>query len=137
MNNNTISLITLNTKGRVDFELSPDLSKYYTKDIKDIENLKVKGYIIDNGTKDYEIYLNITGNMILTSAINGKNVAKSLNIEYNDFVENLVENYKISSNSLDILPVLWENILLEIPIRAVNPDDEFETTSGEGWEIVR
>lgn len=137
MNNNTISLITLNTKGRVDFELSPDLSKYYTKDIKDIENLKVKGYIIDNGTKDYEIYLNITGNMILTSAINGKNVAKSLNIEYNDFVENLVENYKISSNSLDILPVLWENILLEIPIRAVNPDDKFETTSGEGWEIVR
>lgn len=137
MNNNTISLITLNTKGRVDFELSPDLSKYYTKDIKDIENLKVKGYIIDNGTKDYEIYLNITGNMILTSAINGKNVAKSLNIEYNDFVENLVENYKISSNSLDILPVLWENILLEIPIRAVNPDDEFKTTSGEGWEIVR
>jgi len=34
------------------------------------------------------------------------------------------------------LPIIWENILLEIPIRATNADDEFERVAGEGWEIL-
>ncbi len=29
------------------------------------------------------------------------------------------QNYKIISNTLDILPILWENIVLEIPNKIV------------------
>lgn len=133
-----ISLTKLNTTGRVDFDINPDLSEYYknNKDVEDIKNLRVVGTIIDNGTDDYEISLKITGDLILKSSVSGKSVAKKLNIEYNDFANGLVENYKNSSNSLDILPIIWENILLEIPIRIVSPEDKPPITSGDGWEII-
>lgn len=131
-----INLITLNTKGRVDFEISPDLSEYYNEDVKDIQNLKVTGTIIDNSTLEYEIKLNITGTLVLRSAINGNDVFKNIDIKYDDFINNLVEIYKNSSNTLDILPIIWENILLEIPIRAVNSEDMFESVAGDGWEVV-
>ena len=131
-----ISVTELNTKKRVDFEGSPDLKEYYSNEVKDIKNLKVSGTIIDNDTDDYEIKMNIKGTLVLKSVINGSDVLEDFDIDYEDFIENLVEKYKNSSNSLDILPIIWENILLEIPIRAVNEGDTYETSSGDGWEIV-
>ena len=131
-----ISVTELNTKKRVDFEGSPDLKEFFTSDVKDIKNLKVSGTIIDNDTDDYEIKLSIKGTLVLKSVINGSDVLEDFDIDYEDFIENLVEKYKNSSNSLDILPIIWENILLEIPIRAVNEGDTYETSSGDGWEIV-
>ena len=130
-----ISLIPLNTKGRVDFDINPDMSDYKNSEINRLENINVKGYILDNGTDDYEIYLHITGKAIVKSAINLEDVVIDLDIKYEDFIKNLVENYKKSANTLDILPIIWENILLEIPIRAVNNGDEYEKLSGDGWEI--
>lgn len=131
-----INLAILNTKKRVDFSGSPDLSKYYNEEIKDIKDLSVEGTIVDNDTNEYEINLHIKGTLILASSINGSDVPENIDVEYSDFIENLVENYKNGSNSLDILPIIWENILLEVPIRAVNENDSFEVDHGNGWEIV-
>jgi len=131
-----ISLIPLNTKGRVDFSIEPDMSNYKNDEILGLRDIKVEGYIIDNGTSEYEINLHITGIANLKSAINLNIVEKELDIKYSDFIENLVEIYKNSANSLDILPIIWENILLEIPIRVTNPTDKYEYNEGDGWEIV-
>jgi len=131
-----IELIPLNTKGRVDFDKKVELTEYTNTMIDSIEEINVKGYIIDNGTEDYEINLHITGYMYLKSAINSNKVPYKLDIQYEDFITNLVENYKNSSNSLDILPIIWENILLEIPMRAVNEEDAFVSVKGEGWEVL-
>ena len=130
-----ISLIPLNTKGRVDIDINPDMSEYKNNLVNRLEGIHVIGYILDNGTDDYEIKLNITGKAIVKSAINLEDVVIDLDIKYEDFIKNLVEIYKKSANSLDILPIIWENILLEIPIRAVNSGDEYEKLSGDGWEI--
>ena len=131
-----VNLTELNTKGRVNFEGSPDVSKYYNDYVKSINNLYVSGTIVDNGTEEYEINIHITGDLVLKSVINGSDVHEKMDINNEDYIENLVEKYKNSTNSLDILPIIWENILLEIPIKAANPDDEYESTSGKGWEIV-
>lgn len=131
-----INLIKLNSTGRVDFNGTPDLSSYINDEVRGFNDINVNGYILDNGTDDYEIYLRIKGELILRSAINGSDVPYKIDIKYDDFITNLVEIYKKSANTLDILPIIWENILLEIPIRAVNPDDEFEKTSGDGWELT-
>lgn len=131
-----LNLIMLNTKGRVDFDEDISLDGYEHEEIKRFENIHVKGTVLDNGTEDYEVKFHLTGTMILKSAVNGSDVFFDLDINYDDFVTNLVENYKNSANSLDILPILWENILLEIPIRAVNKDDAFVSVEGEGWEIL-
>lgn len=131
-----INLITLNTKGRVDFKDTPRFDGCQHESIKEIQNAICEGYIVDNGTPDYELCFHLTGRMILKSAINGSDVPYNLDIKFDDFITDLVENYKKSANVLDILPILWENILLEIPIRAVNEDDKFTKTEGEGWEIL-
>lgn len=131
-----IDLIKLNTKGRVDFDENPDFEGYSHESIKEFRDVRCQGFILDNGTEDYEVNLHIMGTMILKSAVNSSDVPYELDIKFDDFVTNLVENYKISSNSLDILPIIWENILLEIPIRAVNETDEFQSIQGEGWEIL-
>ena len=131
-----ISLIPLNTKGRVDFNFIADLSTYKNEEVIRCEDINVEGTIIDNGTDDYEINLHITGKVILKSAVNLSEVPLELDINYSDFITNLVENYKKSANSLDILPIIWENILLEIPIRAANAHDSLELSSGNGWEVT-
>lgn len=131
-----IDLIALNTKGRVDFDFTPDLSSYKNDEVKRIETIRCTGHIIDNGTEEYELSLHIEGKLILRSAINDSDVPYDIEIDCEDMVENLVEIYKKGSNSLDILPIIWENILLEIPIRATNVDDRFEKVAGEGWEIL-
>ncbi len=131
-----LNLITLNTQGRVDFDDEVDLCSCHDERVLSFESVHAKGSILDNGTDEYEINLQITGKMNLKSSINGEPVPRQLDIKYSDFINNLVENYKNSSNSLDILPIIWENILLEIPIRAVNESDTFAKTSGEGWEVL-
>lgn len=131
-----INLIPLNTKGRVDFDIMPNMDEYKSPEIDRLENIRAVGYILDNGTDEYEINIHITGKAITKSAINMAEVEIPLDIKYADFIKNLVEIYKKGTNSLDILPIIWENILLEIPIRAVNSSDEYEKIRGEGWEII-
>ena len=131
-----INLAILNTKKRVDFSGSPDLSKYFDDKIRGTKDLLVEGTIIDNDTSEYEINLHIKGTLILASSVNNKDVYQDIDVEYSDFIENLVENYKNGSNSLDILPIIWENILLEVPIRVANEDYDFDVDHGNGWEIV-
>ena len=131
-----LNLITLNTKGRLDFEEQLDLTDYHDDRILSLENIKITGYILDNSTDDYELKFNLTGTINLKSAINMSPVPHELNIEFDEFVNNLVEKYKKSSNTLDILPIIWENILLEIPIRTTNDNDTFDATCGEGWEVL-
>lgn len=131
-----VDLIALNTKGRVDFNGTPNFESLSHESIKEIIDAHCEGYIKDNGTEDYELVFHLTGQMILKSAINSSDVLYDFDIHFDELVTDLVSNYKKSANVLDILPILWENILLEIPIRAVNDDDQFLETSGEGWEIL-
>ena len=131
-----LSLITLNTKGRLDFDITPDMSEYTNENIKRLEDIRAKGSIIDNGTDEYEISLHITGYAVYRSAINLDDVRRKIDIEFTDYIKNLPDIYKKSANTLDILPIIWENVLLEVPIRAVNSTDTFVKTQGDGWEII-
>lgn len=131
-----ISLIPLNTKGRVDFDFIADLTDYKSDGVLKCDDIHVSGYIIDNMTDNYEVNMHIKGEITVRSAINLSEVIVPIDIEYSDFVENLVSIYKNSANTLDILPIIWENILLEIPIRAVNSSDSYQITNGDGWEIT-
>ncbi len=134
--NMNINFIPLNTKGRVDFNEPLELKEVDNPMIKEFIGMNCAGTIVDNGTEEYEINLHITGTVVLKSSINGSDVRRNIDIECEDLIPNLVENFKNSSNTLDILPIIWENILLEIPISVKNADDEFEMSSGNGWEIL-
>ena len=40
------------------------------------------------------------------------------------------------TNTLDIFPIIWENILMEIPMRVVSDEAKDIKLSGDGWKLV-
>ena len=130
-----VDLIKLNNDKRIEFDITPDLSSYSHELLNSLDDVRAKGIIVDNG-ENYQIIMDITGDMHLKSSINLEDITQKIDIHYDDFIENLTEEYKKSTNLLDISPIIWENILLEIPIRADGGKEAFSTTSGDGWEIL-
>ena len=110
-------------------------------DIKRIKNLKITGYIDRDVMDEYHIYLKIEGTLILECAITLKDVEYPVSIEIDDNYEDLMaeigENVKNITNSLDIWPIVWHNVLLVVPMRVVSPGAEVEITKGEGWKFIR
>ena len=53
----------------------------------------------------------------------------------NHLEEEVTEKVKNIENTLDILSVLWENIVLEVPIRYSVVDD-YSDYQGDGWHLV-
>ena len=53
-------------------------------------------------------------------------------------MENMEENQRNFQNTIDILPIIWENILMEIPMRVVSEDvkDKDINMSGDGWKFI-
>ena len=56
--------------------------------------------------------------------------------EIEENIEENEEKTKKIKKTIDILPIIWENILMEIPIRIINPDAEEEIMKGDGWELI-
>ena len=110
-------------------------------DIKKIKNLKINGYIDRDVLDEYHIYLKIEGTLILECAITLKDVEYPISVEIDDNYEDLMaeigENVKNITNSLDIWPIVWHNVLLVVPMRVVSPGAEVEITKGEGWKFIR
>ena len=64
------------------------------------------------------------------------------NVKIEGTIEELMgeneEFVKKDENSIDILPIIWENILMEIPMRVVSEEAENSdiTKEGDGWKFV-
>ena len=43
---------------------------------------------------------------------------------------------KTIKKTIDILPIIWENILMEIPMKIVSDDLSDIKTQGEGWKLI-
>ena len=80
--------------------------------------------------------------MVLACAITLKPVNYPFSIQISGEIEELMENFdEISTNfqhSIDILPIIWENILMEIPMRVVSEEAKNSNISmeGNGWKFV-
>lgn len=78
--------------------------------------------------------------MVLPCAITLKPVDYPFSIEFDKSLEEIceetTENLKKDENTLDILPIIWENILMEIPMKVVSKDANTSNLKGDGWEFV-
>lgn len=136
------------TKLRSNFEKSINIDQEVNNitenlegtDIKKIKNLKVTGYIDRDVLDEEHIYLKIKGTLILECAITLKEVEYPVSIEiddnYQDLMDEIGENEKNITNSLDIWPIVWHNVLLVVPMRVVSPGAEAEVIKGDGWEFI-
>ena len=121
----------------IDFIYSFSEEDLKNTEIKKLDNVKINGYIRRNSLDEMEINLTISGTMILTCSLTLKDVNYDFNIEINDILDRILEeNDKKMQNTIDILPIIWENILLEVPMKVVSENATLEKTEGNGWKLI-
>ena len=109
--------------------------------INRLSDIKVTGNITKDSLNDLYIDINISGTMVLPCSVTLVPVDYPFDINVSGNVDEMLEeldkNSKKVQNSLDILPIIWENILMEIPSKVVSPEAENVELSGDGWKLVR
>ena len=100
--------------------------------VKKLDNIKVEGKLYYDSEDNLYADVVISGNMVLADDISLEEVLYPFSIEYNDILD---ENLKNNQNTLDLFEFLWENIVLEVPLKftKVMNLSEFH---GDGWKLV-
>ena len=111
---------------------------YKGTSIKDLSKVKVVGSIKYNVIDEVVIDLDVSGEMLLIDAITNEPIKYPFSIKILENLAEIDENdakyLEKSKNILDIIEFLWENIVLEVPIR-VTKTDKPNKTKGDGWEL--
>ncbi len=111
-------------------------------DLLKLDNVKINGELFKNSLGNIELNVTVDGIMVLPCAITLKPVDYPFNIEISGELEELTEeigNFSTNfQNSIDILPIIWENILMEIPMRVVSKDvkESDYNQKGDGWSFT-
>ena len=134
-----INLNTINESGIIiDQEVLFDEDIYKTTLIKGLENVYVKGKIYYSTTKEVIFEGNVNGDMLLVDCNSAEIINYPFSCEINEILEedkNLNENLSSNNqNSLDLKEILWQNIVLEVPLN-YSKTDKVSITKGEGWEL--
>lgn len=108
--------------------------------IIDLKDSIVQGYIQSNEYENYYLDLIVSGTLVLPCSITLQPVDYAFETKIEgDYSELMSEiNYfdEKSTNYIDIFPIIWENILMEIPIKVTCPDATDLKLSGDGWKLV-
>ena len=134
LKNRSTKKLTIHENVIVDKEL---LNQTELMDLKDVI---VEGDLFLDSLDEYQFSIEIHGIMTLPCAITLQPVDYPFHIEVEgnvyDLMNEIDENAKKSENSIDIFPIIWENILMEIPLRVVAEDAKEVTMAGDGWRFV-
>lgn len=138
-----IDLTRLNNKNveyiDIDEIVSIEQDKLDDVGILELDNVKVVG-TISREEQNYYLDCSIEGTMVLPCSLTLKPVAHPCTTKVEGMVEELFEeigeNVKNNQNTIDILPIIWENILMEIPMKVISPEADDIKMSGDGWRLV-
>ncbi|CCY88932.1 uncharacterized protein BN817_00857 [Mycoplasma sp. CAG:956] len=122
----------------IDTIISFDEEYLRVSEIKKLDNVHVSGRIYYSLTKEVIFAGNVNGNMTLVDGYSGDLIDYPFNINLDEILANFSDEDekmgKKPKNSLDLKEVLWENIVLEVPI-VVSKDNKVKTKKGEFWEV--
>ena len=133
-----IDLNYLNRFSKIEIDEEVMFNDEYLKDseIRNLKDIHVSGLISIDYEDNLIMELNINGTMVLPCAISLKDVDYEFDADFEENLGKFEEIYKKNKNTLEISDILWENIVLEIPIRVVSDEIEPSNTSGDGWELI-
>lgn len=107
--------------------------------ILDLKDIKIIGNITKDNMDNYMLDVKLSGIMVLPCSITLKPVDYEFSTEILGNIEEMLEEineiHKKTENTIDIFPIIWENIVLERPSRIVKKDSK-AITKGEGWSLV-
>lgn len=140
MNIDLTKLITnIEDSIKIDDTIKVDKEYLNNSEIKDISDVKISGSI-SPFNEDFEINLNIKCTLVLICSISLNDVPYDIDININEIISendvNLEENNKIINNTIDLMPIIWQNIILEVPLKVVDPNIEVKNITGDGWRFI-
>ena len=105
--------------------------------IQKLKNVKFSGAVKIDIADEVILKANLSGTMILLDAIDSSEIEYPFNIEIEEnLTDNDEYNLEKAQNTLDIMNILWQNIVLEVPMRVVKKENENVSLQGEGWELI-
>lgn len=107
-------------------------SYYENSGVLDIKNLQVNGRFYYDSENELWGDFDIDGILIIKDSISDEDVEYPISIKYNDILD---ETLKKDENTLDLFEFLWENIVLEIPLKFTKVMDLSEF-HGDGWKLI-
>ena len=127
-------LNTLNTKPQIIIDTKINFPKEDLEKAKilKMDEVSVKGQI-NNNKEESILNLTIKGKMTLPCNLTLEPVDYPFSIEIEENLNEIIEN---SQKTIDILPIIWENILMEIPMKVISPKAKDMKTKGDGWELI-
>ena len=130
-----VDITTLDIEGisRLDIHGYVNIPKelYKNTDILALSNVIFDGYLESiEGELTLKGILN--GIMKISDAISLELLDYSFNTEIEEEIDDFQEN---STNTLDITDILWQNILLEVPLKLTTVES-FDEYHGDGWKLV-
>lgn len=130
----------------IDSYLDVDLVYTFSKDklegtdLTSLDDVKISGTISKDSIGSFIIDVNVEGVMVLPCSITLDPVSYPFSINISGDLEEMMkeidENAKKIVNSIDIFPIIWENILMEIPSKVTSPKASNMNLEGEGWKLV-
>ncbi len=120
--------------------LTIDESYIKTTEIRRLSEIKIKGIFKREMDNLIILEMSIEGTMILPCSVSLVDVPYPFSLEIYEAIDTEAkeseEYLKIVKNSIDILPLIWQNIVLEIPLKVVSPNLDRNNLKGEGWKLV-
>ncbi len=124
-----INIQTLNVKKEIliNEKLQYEDEKLKTIGIRKIDNLIFEGKLYYNSLDEIILEGRLFGDIILPDAVDLSDYIHKIDTNIEEILESV-------QNTLDIYEILWENIVLEVPIRVSNKD--LGNKEGDGWKIL-
>lgn len=102
-------------------------------------NVSGTGNLDDKGSRLY-VDMRIQGTMILPCALTLEDVDYPFDIHTTEIFsfekpDPLEDVHEVKKNIVDLTPVVFENIMLEVPMRVVKDNANIQE-SGQGWKIL-
>ena len=89
---------------------------------------------------DYQISGKLAGTMVLPDDITLEDVNINFSSEieenFSEFGKQEGKNLEIIQNRLDITEFLWQNILVEIPLKVISEKSAGISLKGDGWRLI-
>lgn len=101
--------------------------------IRRLENVHFSGTLSRLIDDTYELSGVLKGTMILPDDITLEDYEYNFTSEIEEKIEETRINYQ---KTLDITEDLWQNILVEIPLKTVNEKNRDLKLEGDGWRLI-
>ena len=106
--------------------------EYSSSDIKELKEVHFSGLIKESSDTTIKLEGTLTGTMVIEDSISLEDVDYSFLCEIDENLDEILEN---NQNTIDILEVLWQNIVLEIPLKFTVVED-LSKYQGDGWKVI-